>query len=129
LLISDAPNVLAIDYGTKRVGLAYAISGIIATLPAVKNDSDLFTRLEEIIAKYTIAKIYVGLSEGPVAQKTLRFVATLQDMIKLPVETIEEAVSTIEATEIYRHNLNKRKNYKKLVDSVAAAVILRRVIS
>ena len=105
------------------------MAGIISTLPAIKNDDDLFTRLKEIITKYSISKIYVGISEGRMAQLSLKFVASLTGMLKLPVETIEEAVSTIEATEIYRRNLSKRKNYKNLIDSVAAAVILRRVIN
>lgn len=122
-------NLLAIDYGTKRLGLAYSVSGIISTLPAVENDEKLFTCLKETINQYSISKIYVGLSEGYVAGETLKFVATLKSMLELPVETIEEAVSTIEATEIYRRNFNKKKDYKKMVDSVAAAVILRRVIS
>lgn len=126
---SDKLNLLAIDYGTKRLGLAYSVSGIISTLPAIDHDQNLFSHLKTIIAEYSISKIYVGLSEGRVAGETLKFVSTLTGMLKLPVETIEEAVSTIEATEIYRRNLNKKKNYKKLVDSVAAAVILRRVIS
>ena len=122
-------NILAIDYGTKRLGLAYAISGVISTLPGLKNDDNLFTNLKVIINDYSISKIYVGLSQGVIADKTLQFVALLSDMIKLPVETVEEAVSTIEATEIFRHNQSKKKDYKKLVDSVAAAVILRRIIN
>lgn len=125
----SSPNLLAIDYGTKNIGLAYSVSGIISTLPALKNDSALFTHLKAIITEYSISKIYIGLSEGVIADKTLQFVSTLTNMLKLPVETVEEAVSTIEATEIFHHNLSKKKDYKKLVDSVAAAVILRRVIN
>jgi putative Holliday junction resolvase len=128
-LPTSSQNFLAIDYGTKRVGLAYSVSDIISTLPAIKNDDKLFANIKEIIAQYSIAKIYVGLSEGRMADNILKFVSTLSGMLELPVETIEEAVSTIEATEIYRRNLGKRREYKKLVDSVAAAVILRRVIN
>ncbi len=120
-------NLLAIDYGTKNVGLAYSVSGVISTLPALKNDDRLIDNLSRIITQYSISKIYVGLSEGDFALQTLKFVAGLQNMIKLPVETVEEAVSTIEATEIYQQNQGKKKDYKKMVDSVSAAVILRRV--
>jgi putative holliday junction resolvase len=128
-LPTSSQNILAIDYGTKHIGLAYSVSGIISTLPSVNNDQNLFANLKAIISQYSISKIYVGLSEGVIAKKTLVFVSQLTDMLKLPVETVEEAVSTIEATEIFRQNLSKRKDYKKLVDSVAAAVILRRVIN
>ena len=122
-------NILALDYGTKQIGLAYSVSGIISTLPVLKNDKNLITNLKAIINQYSISKIYVGLSEGPIADKTLVFVSLLTNMLELPIETVEEAVSTIEATEIFRHNLKKKKNYQQLVDSVAAAVILRRVIN
>lgn len=122
-------NLLAIDYGTKNIGMAYSVSGIISTLPSLKNDDNLSANLQEIITKYTIDKIYVGLSEGKVADLTLKFVANLRNMLELPVETVEEAVSTIEATEIYHQNRKKQKDYQKNIDSVSAAVILRRVIN
>jgi len=122
-------NLLSIDYGTKRIGLAIAVEGIIEPIPGIKNDSDIFKHLKTIIDQYKIAKIYVGLSEGPFAGITKKFVWELKNMLILPIETVEEAVTTIEAEQIYFANRNKKKNYKKNIDSVAAAVILRRVIS
>lgn len=122
-------NYLAIDYGTKNIGLAYSINDIIFTLPSIKNDDSTIANIDGIIAKYSIDKIYVGISEGKVADLTLQFVDRLRPMIKLTVETVEEAASTLEATDIYKQNKSKKKDYKKLVDSVAAAVILNRVIS
>jgi RNase H-fold protein (predicted Holliday junction resolvase) len=59
---------------------------------------------------------------------TKDFVNELRNMLQLNIETVEEAVSTIEAQQIYINNKNKKKDYKKLIDSVAAAVILRRII-
>ena len=126
---TSSQNLLAVDYGTKRIGLAYSISGIISTLPGLNNDKNTLHHIQKIVDQYSISKVYVGLSDGVIAQKTLLFVSLLTNMLKLPVETIEEAVSTIEATEIYRNNLSKKKDYKRMVDSIAAAVILRRVIS
>ncbi len=122
-------NYLAIDFGTKNVGLAYSQSGIIATLPAIKNDDHLFQQIIRIISDYSIVKIYVGLSEGNIAIKTKKFIADLQEMVKLPIETVEEAVSTIEAAAIYQGNQNPRRRQEKKIDSVSAAVILNRVIS
>ena len=62
------------------------------------------------------------------ATLTKTFVEKLHSMLQLNIETVEEAVSTIEAQQIYIKNKNKKKDYKKLIDSVAAAVILRRII-
>ncbi len=122
-------NYLAIDYGTKRIGLAISIMGIITPIPVVKNDEIVIDNIKKVISDYKIDGIYVGVSEGEVADMTKTFVKKLRDMLQLNIETVEEAVSTIEAQEIYIKNKNKRKDYKKLIDSVAAAVILRRVVS
>jgi RNase H-fold protein (predicted Holliday junction resolvase) len=50
-------------------------------------------------------------------------------MILLPIETVEEAVSTIEADQIYLANKKPKKDYKKNIDAIADAVILKRVIN
>ena len=116
-------NSLSLDYGTKNIGLAYSLNGIIFTLPTLPNDDKFITHLQEIITLHSIDKIYVGLSYGRIAKLTKKFINHLSTVIKLPIETVDEAASTIEADEIHQ------KNHHGLVDSVAAAVILRRVIS
>lgn len=121
-------NYLALDYGTKRIGTAVAVNGIISPLPVLKNDRSLLPRLTRIIEEYRIQKIYIGLSEGEMRNKTQKFVARLSAMLQLPIETVEEAVSTIEATDIYLKNNKKKKDYKQSIDSLAAAVILQRVL-
>jgi len=122
-------NCLAIDYGSKRIGLAIAIEGIIEPIPGIKNNADVFKNIKSVIADYKIEKIFVGISEGEFARITKKFVEDLKNVLPLPIETVEEAVSTIEADQIYLTNRNKKKDYKKNIDSVAAAVVLRRVIS
>ncbi|HOZ80812.1 MAG TPA: Holliday junction resolvase RuvX [Candidatus Woesebacteria bacterium] len=119
-------NYLSIDYGTKRVGFAYSVAGIIQPLPPHANDPQLIDYLNKLIKDYQIGKIYVGLCEGKFKLKTLKFVDQLENLLKLPIETVEEAVSTIEAESIVKTNRTAKKNH--FVDSVAAAVILSRVI-
>ncbi|HBP51481.1 MAG: hypothetical protein US68_C0008G0004 [Candidatus Shapirobacteria bacterium GW2011_GWE1_38_10] len=121
-------NFLSIDYGTKRIGLAYSQNGIIFTLPMVKNDADFTKNLQQIITDYRIEKIYVGLCEGKIAMMTKKFVSHLSTVIKLPIETVEESLSTIEAESIFSESRKNTKAYKKQIDSIAAAVILNRVI-
>jgi len=122
-------NYLAIDYGTKNIGLAISILGVITPIPAIKNDDLTIDNLKKIITTYKIDGVYVGVSEGKFADMTKIFVEKLRPMLKLNIETVEESVSTIEAQQIYIKNKKKKKDYKKLIDSVAAAVILRRVTS
>lgn len=122
-------NLLAIDYGTKKIGLAVSINGIIFTLPSIKNDKSLLPNLQQIIRQHQVSKVYIGLSVGHFARKTLIFVDHLRSVLSLPVDTVEESVSTIEAEEIFKTNKNNQKQYDNKIDSIAAAVILRRVQS
>jgi len=121
-------NYLAIDFGTKRIGLAYSQDGIISTLPVVKNDPELIKNIKKVINEYHIDKIYVGISEGVFGDTTQKFVTYLGSMIRLPIDTVEEAVSTIEADTIFKKNKKSAKSYHQLIDSISAAVILNRVI-
>jgi len=119
-------NYLAIDYGTKRIGLAITVMDIISPIDGIPNDKSIFDNLNKIISSYKIDKIFVGMCEGDFAIKTKKFVTELRSMVKLPVETIEESVSTIEANKLFSDNKKKKKKYKKSIDSIAAAIILRR---
>jgi putative holliday junction resolvase len=119
-------NSLGIDYGTKRIGLAISINGIISPLDVLSNDKNIFEKIKKIIDDFKIEKIYVGLCEGEFAIRTKEFVSKLSSMLQLSVETIEESVSTIEADQIFKTNKKKNKDYKNKIDSIAAAVILRR---
>jgi putative transcription antitermination factor YqgF len=117
-------NTLAIDYGTKKIGLAYSVNGIISSLPMAKNDHHLFQTIINLIDELKIDQVYVGISSGYLAKISNDFVKTLQPMIKLNIETVDESFSTIEATSIQKHNKSRQS-----IDSTSAAVILSRVIN
>jgi putative Holliday junction resolvase len=121
-------NYLAVDFGYKRIGIAVSVMGIITPLPVIKNDKESIEKIKKITSDYKINGVFVGVSEGEVARDSKKFADQLSCVLQLPVETIEEAVSTIEAEEIYIRNKNKKKDYKSTIDSVAAAVILRRAV-
>ncbi len=122
-------NYLAIDFGTKRIGLAYSLRNIIFTLPMVKNDNKIFEKINQIIVENKINKVYVGLSEGKISEMTKKFIEKLSRVVKLPIETVEEAVSTIEADNLFLENKKRVKNYQQEIDSMSAAIILNRVIN
>lgn len=120
-------NLLAIDYGTKNIGLAIAINGVISPLKTIKNNQSLIPQLSEVITQYRIHKIYVGVSYGKIAQLSIQFAKELKKMLQLPVETVEETASTIEAEKIFFTNHGKVKKYRQKIDALSAAVILNRL--
>lgn len=120
-------NLLSIDYGSKRVGLAISVKGVISPLKTIKNDQSLISSIQKIINNYQIDKIYVGICYGSFALDTKAFIKKLKTIVNIPIETVEETVSTIQAEWIFKRNKNKIKNYQKQIDSIAAAVILSRV--
>ena len=122
-------NCLSIDYGSKRIGIAISTEGLIEPLTVVKNDSQFLKYLNQVISEYKIEKVFVGVSEGLFAQKTLEFVEFIKKNISLPVETVEESVSTIEAQAIFKANKKHQKDYNNKIDAIAAAVILQRAIN
>jgi len=60
---------------------------------------------------------------------TKKFIEKLSRVVKLPIETVEEAVSTIEADNLFLKNKKRVKNYQQEIDSMSAAIILNRVIN
>ncbi len=122
-------NCLSIDYGSKRIGIAISTDGLIEPFAVIPNNSNFLNYLKNIISEYKIEKVFVGVSEGLFAQKTLEFVEFLKKNILLPIETVEESVSTIEAQNIFKTNKKHQKDYNRKIDAIAAAVILQRAIN
>lgn len=117
-------NNLAIDFGTKRIGLALSINGIISPLKTIPNNTQTIALISDICHEYRVDNIWVGLSEGFIKKLQLEFISQLKASLKLPVESVEESVSTLEA-----QRLKASQGKKADIDALSAAVILSRVIS
>lgn len=121
-------NLLGIDFGSKRVGLAVGSSEskLASPLDTLDNNPSLITRLRDIAAKENIGKIVVGLPRGLDGQSTTQthvvseFVKALQTQLQLPVTTIDEAVTS----EMARERLGKDAP-KSDIDKEAATIILQ----
>lgn len=107
--------------------MAVSVMDVVSPLKVIKNDKSTFDNIKDTCQKYNIAKIYVGLCQGSIALLTQKFIEKLKTQISLPIETVEETASTIEADQIFLTNKNHKKDYKNKIDSISAAVILRRV--
>jgi len=126
-------RILALDVGSKRIGVAYSDPfGISATpLPPIENDKDVFNKIKEIIKQYDIKTVVVGLpltlkgEEGEQAKLTRKFVQKMkQEIPDIQVKFVDERFTTSLAEKHLRETTKKSKR-KKMIDSVSAVYILK----
>jgi len=120
-------RILALDHGTKRVGVAVSdetktIAQPIEYIPA---------RLKTLLAEKEIDLVLVGLprnmdgSYGPAALKVQTFVAVLKDAITVPIRTWDERLTSAQANRILIQGHVRRGQRKEKVDKMAAAILLQ----
>lgn len=131
-------RAIGVDLGTRRVGVAVS-SGTLATpYEVLERASDAaggrradHARLAEIVDEVQAGLVVVGLplsmdgSEGRAARKARIEVEQLAANVGVPVEVWDERLSTVSAHRVLAEgNLDERAR-RKVVDKVAAAVILQ----
>jgi len=127
---------LGLDLGTKTLGLSISDkTGMIATsLTILRHDEDynsLLDSLENIIKDNEVEGLVLGLPKnmnntiGERAEIALKFKDMLEERFELPVYMQDERLSTVEAENILLTNDTSRKKRKKVIDSVAATIILQ----
>jgi len=117
-------SVLAIDFGTKRVGIAISNGTLAMPLVVLPNQEDLFEKIEEIVISKKIEKIVVGLSEAEMAIKTRNFVDQLKSFVKAPIEFFDETLSSQEVEKRIQQQGIKKSVRSGPIDHFAAAIIL-----
>jgi putative Holliday junction resolvase len=127
---------MALDVGDRRIGVALSDpTGMLATpLTAVDRVAAKPSDIDEIlrIAREQGAEsIIVGLplslsgAEGDQARSVRAFVADLSARSGLPVETIDERYSTVQAQRMLHESGSGRSRDRGRLDASAAAVILQ----
>lgn len=130
-------RILGLDYGSKTVGVAVCdplgltAQGVETITRREENKlRRTLARIEALIAEYEIETIVLGYpknmddSIGERARKTETFRDMLVRRTKLPVILWDERLTTIEANEILIQNGIRREDRKKVIDQVAAKLIL-----
>jgi putative holliday junction resolvase len=123
-------NVLALDIGTVRIGLARAnttirLPELLATL---KNDESFLDELKKIITEYDIDAMVVGLPrnmdglETEQTQYVRNFCAEHLEVIGLPILWQDETLSSVAAQDILA--TKKGIHTKGDVDALAASIIV-----
>lgn len=128
-------RVFALDVGTKTIGVAVSDPlGITAqpvtTIHRSKLDADL-AELRELIDVYNVSRLVVGYprnmngSTGEQARYVDRFLESLRASIDLPVELVDERLTTKMASRAMMDLNVKAKRRKEIIDQQAAALILQ----
>ncbi|HTE21331.1 MAG TPA: Holliday junction resolvase RuvX [Armatimonadota bacterium] len=123
---------MALDVGEKTVGIALSDELGITVSPreTLRRDGSELDRLAGIVTQDAVGEIVVGLpislngTLGPSAQKVLELVAQLRERFTIPVVTWDERLTTAEAEKILLAADTRRAKRRKVIDQVAAALIL-----
>jgi len=127
---------LGVDYGRARIGLSLSdpTGSLAQPLAILKNRPGVLEEIREITTSYAVERIVIGLplnmdgEEGAMAQETREFASRLQKATGLPVETVDERLSSWEAHSIMKEAGLNRKKRSKLADKIAATLILQRYL-
>lgn len=128
-------RILAIDHGTKRMGIAISdelriIAQPLEFIPA-EPFSKFLERLKEILRDKQVEQILVGMprnmdgSYGPAALKVQEFVAVLKNAVTTPIKTWDERLTSAQANRFLLEANVRRDQRKEKVDKTAAAILLQ----
>jgi putative Holliday junction resolvase len=136
---ASAGRVLAIDYGRKRLGLAVSDALRLTARPLAtwtrSNRRQDLGRLRTLCREQEVSRIVVGWplrlggDRGEMALEAVRFAEHIREELRLPVELVDERLSSWEAEQMLaqsgggKSRLRSRKKHR--LDEAAAAVILR----
>ena len=128
-------RTMALDVGEKRIGVALSDpSGVLAlplTTIAGVPDGDKIDEVLRLAAENEVHEIIVGMPlslsgrMGPQARRVTGFVEELSGRGAVPVRTVDERFSTVEAERGMRQAGVEPSRERARVDAAAAAVILQ----
>lgn len=127
--------ILAFDFGTHRIGVAVGEMMLgsarpLTTIAAAANDPR-FTAIAALIAEWRPARLLVGLplslsgDEHEMSARCRRFARQLEGRYGLPVELVDERLTSAAADEDLRRQGHDWRARRQAVDAAAAALILQ----
>lgn len=126
---------LALDHGTKRIGVAVSdeLKMIAQPLEYIPTEPlDVFlARLKQLLVEKEVERIFIGMprnmdgSFGPAAEKVREFIAILKTEIGVPIQTLDERLTSAQANRVLLQGNVRRADRKEKVDAMAAAILLQ----
>ncbi|MCR4830130.1 MAG: Holliday junction resolvase RuvX [Pseudobutyrivibrio sp.] len=131
-------RILGLDYGTKTVGVAISDPLLLTAqeLETITRERasalrHTLVRIKEICEEYQVEKIILGYprnmddSEGFRCEETKEFRKLLEKRVDIPIEYVDERLTTVYADEILEESGVAKRDRKKFIDQIAAAIILQ----
>lgn len=127
-------RIMAIDYGDAHTGIAISdptgfLTGFTTTITAYRPEV-VAERVAELAEEHGVEELVLGHplnmdgTFGPRAKKAEDFAELLRNTARLPVILWDERRTTIDAHQILLNTGKNAKKRKKIVDAVAASLIL-----
>lgn len=131
-----AGSILALDYGEKRIGVAVGDAAIGIAHPlqhiAFEDNRRRLEAIERLVREWQPRRIVMGIpdaepgSDHPIARSARRFARRLSARFGLPVDLIDEHLSSWEASRRLTSAGVRARSQKAHIDALAACVILDR---
>jgi putative Holliday junction resolvase len=133
--VKERISALGLDVGSKRIGVAGCDgTGLIATglttIERTSFDRDV-AQLRELVEQRQVHVLVVGLpyaldgTLGSQARTVKKFALRLAAALQLPVEYVDERLTSFEAEEQLKAENRSPSRNKGLIDRKAAAIILQ----
>ena len=136
---------LGIDYGTKRIGLAFSDENHTFAFPKeiILNNQDVFQKLGEILKQEDIREVVVGESldfsgqPNIVESQVEHFISELKNKFQVKIHREKEFLTSVEARKMGNTKMSSHisQSHSKIgdtksgqVDASAAALILQRFL-
>lgn len=130
-----ATRILALDPGTKRIGVALSdelgwTAQPLETFARKSLPVDV-AHINDLVRRHDVREIVVGMPiqlngrMGPAAQSAQQFLEALQAAVGIPVVAWDERLTTKAAEQMLIEADVSRKKRKGAVDRVAAALLLK----
>lgn len=127
---------LGLDLGSRTLGISVSDNtGIIASSYKIIRHNEeyekLITEVKQLVLELKIDAIVLGFPKnmnntiGPKGELSLSFKESLEKEIKIPVYLQDERLTTKSATDTLIKGNVSRKKRKKVIDSLAATIILQ----
>ncbi len=127
---------LGLDLGSRTLGVSVSDkTGLIASnYKTIRHNEEYDKLLDEVVKlvnELEVEAIVLGFPKnmnntiGPKGELSLEFKAKLEEKLSIPIYLQDERLSTKSATDMLIQGNVSRKNRKKVVDSVAATIILQ----